>query len=334
MINSSPPLLQQYRALLKLHSAVQNEKQNGAVMEECELPLIDIRCLINAGCKDGNNEKERVACMEAICQASSEWGFFQVVNHGISPKLLRGMRAEQIKLFETSFEKKSTCGLLNNSYRWGNQAASNPIQFSWSEAFHVPLTKISEDTCYGEFTSLRDVMQEIAGAMSRLASLLANVLAERLCSQRRPFEEITCFLRLNHYLPCPASVEMHGLVTHTDSDFLTILCQDHVGGLQLMKDSKWVAVKPMPDALIVNIGDLFQVWSNNIYKSVYHRVMANDKADRYSIAYFLCPSNDTLIGSCKEPSVYRKFTFGQYRNQIQRDTKETGSKVGLPRFLL
>ncbi|KAK6931854.1 Non-hem dioxygenase N-terminal domain [Dillenia turbinata] len=180
-----------YRELLKLHSAVQNEHQYGALMEECELPLIDLSCLISAGCKDGNNEKESVACIEAIFQASSEWGFFQVVNHGISPKLLKGMRAEQINLFETSLEKKST--------------STNPNQFSWSEAFHVPVTKISEDTCYGEFTSLRDVMQEIAGAMSRSASLLANVLAERLCSQRRPFEEIcdesTCFLRLNHYLP-------------------------------------------------------------------------------------------------------------------------------------
>lgn len=46
---------------------------------------------------------------------------------------------------------------------------------------------------------------------------------------------------------------------HTDSDFLTILYQDQVGGLQLVKDGKWVAVKPNPDALIINIGDLFQV---------------------------------------------------------------------------
>jgi isopenicillin N synthase-like dioxygenase len=51
-------------------------------------------------------------------------------------------------------------------------------------------------------------------------------------------------------------------VPHTDSDYLTILSQDEVGGLQLMKDSKWVAVKPNPDALIVNIGDLSQVRLN------------------------------------------------------------------------
>jgi gibberellin 2-oxidase len=38
-----------------------------------------------------------------------------------------------------------------------------------------------------------------------------------------------------------------------------VLCQDHVGGLQLMKGARWVAVKPIPGALIVNVGDLFQV---------------------------------------------------------------------------
>lgn len=71
-----------------------------------------------------------------------------------------------------------------------------------------------------------------------------------------------------------------------------------------------------------------------MYKSVEHKVMVNAKVERYSIAYFLCPSYDSLIGSCKEPSVYRNFTFGEYRGQIQHDVKTTGHKVGLPRFLL
>lgn len=58
---------------------------------------------------------------------------------------------------------------------------------------------------------------------------------------------------------------MHGLIPHTDSDFLTILYQDQVGGLQLVKDRKWIAVKPNPNALIINIGDLFQVTNNNSF---------------------------------------------------------------------
>ena len=106
-------------------------------------------------------------------------------------------------------------------------------------------------------------MQEFAKAMSNLARLLAGVLAECLGHHKGDLDEIcdesTCFLRLNRYPPCPVSPEVFGLVPHTDSDFLTILYQDEVGGLQLMKDSKWIAVKPNKDALIVNIGDLFQV---------------------------------------------------------------------------
>ncbi|KDP30016.1 hypothetical protein JCGZ_18588 [Jatropha curcas] len=328
MTESTPPLLRSYAELSSAELAT-----DGGMMEECQLPLIDLN-----GLKSGDR-RERVACCEAICRAASEWGFFQVVNHGINNELLRKMRREQVKLFRTPFERKASSGILNNSYRWGTPAATCSKQFSWSEAFHIPLTKISEETCYGDFTSLRDVMMEFAPAMSRLAKLIAGILAENLGQSKEEFgnicEESNCFLRLNHYPPCPLPPEkIFGLVPHTDSDFLTILYQDQVGGLQLMKDSKWVAVKPNQDALIVNIGDLFQAWSNDFYKSVEHKVMANAKMERHSVAYFLCPSYDSLIGSCKEPSVYRKFTFGEYRRQVQEDVKKTGHKMGLPRFLL
>lgn len=106
-------------------------------------------------------------------------------------------------------------------------------------------------------------MERFAGAISELAMALARVLAENLGQPAgflaKSCSKSTCFLRLNRYPPCPFSPEVFGLVPHTDSDFLTVLYQDEVGGLQLMKDSEWVAVRPNPDALIVNIGDLFQV---------------------------------------------------------------------------
>jgi isopenicillin N synthase-like dioxygenase len=108
-------------------------------------------------------------------------------------------------------------------------------------------------------------MQEVADAMSGVARTVALALAESLGHDAAAgafpsgCDETTCFLRLNRYPACPFAADTFGLVPHTDSDFLTVLCQDQVGGLQLMKDSRWVAVKPRPDALIVNIGDLFQV---------------------------------------------------------------------------
>lgn len=77
-----------------------------------------------------------------------------------------------------------------------------------------------------------------------------------------------------------------------------------------------------------------QAWSNDTYKSVEPKVMADGKMERYSIAYFLCPSYGSTIGSCKEPSLYKSFTFGEFRQKVQEDVKRFGQKVGLPRFLL
>lgn len=64
---------------------------------------------------------------------------------------------------------------------------------------------------------------------------------------------------MNRYPSCPVPLEVFGLMPHTDSDFLTILLQYQVGGLQLVRDGKWIAVKPNSEALVINIGDLFQV---------------------------------------------------------------------------
>ncbi|KAI3946523.1 hypothetical protein MKX01_017739 [Papaver californicum] len=264
---SDPPLQDQLGALVHNSLGEVHAKKCNYV-RECELPLIDLGGLMSG------DQRKKNKCVADIAKASPEWGFFQVVNHGI---------------------KKASCRLLNDSYRWGNPTATSAKQFSWSEAFHV------------------DVMEHFAAAMSKLARLLAGVLAENLGHPQSAFDKIcndnTCFLRLNRYPKCEISPEMIGLIPHTDSDFLTILYQDQVGGLQLMKDSKWVAVKPHREALIVNIGDLFQAWSNNEYKSDEHKVMANAKMERYSIAYFLCPSYESMIGSCKESSLYKKFTF-------------------------
>lgn len=109
----------------------------------------------------------------------------------------------------------------------------------------------------------RSSMEEFALAVSELAQRLAEILAEEMGCAAEVFKESTptsSYLRLNRYPPCPTYSHVMGLMPHTDSSFLTVLHQDNVGGLQLIKDDKWLAVKPNPLALIINIGDLFQVY--------------------------------------------------------------------------
>ena len=73
--------------------------------------------------------------------------------------------------------------------------------------------------------------------------------------------------------------------------------------------------------------------SNGVYRSIKHRVVAAEKVERFSVAYFCCPSKETVIESYAKPAVHRKFTFREYKQQIENDVKETGDKVGLSRFL-
>lgn len=116
-------------------------------------------------------------------------------------------------------------------------------------------------------------IQQFATQVSILSKTLADILAEKMGHKSTFFEENclprSCYIRLNRYPPCPLASEVHGLMPHTDSAFLTILHQDQVRGLQMLKDGKWIAVKPNPDALIIIIGDLFQVIINIIMKGYF-----------------------------------------------------------------
>ncbi|XP_009611553.1 gibberellin 2-beta-dioxygenase 8 [Nicotiana tomentosiformis] len=310
-----------------------NNYENLFLVEKCELPLVDLDQL-NYG-----DEFERRECKRKIAKASKEWGFFQVINHGVSHDILAKMRMEQVKLFKKPFNEKmdidKNLNFSEGSYRWGTPTATCLRQLSWSEAFHVPLSDVSSSR---GLSSLSSTMEQFATTLSELAQQLARLLAEELGHKSNYFKETclpnTCYLRMNRYPACPISPEVFGLMPHTDSDFLTILHQDEIGGLQLLRDGKWISVKPNPQALVINVGDLFQAWSNGIYRSVEHRVVTNKVKERFSTAFFLCPSYDAEIQSFVEPSVYRKFSFREFRKQVQEDVKKFGYKVGLPRFLV
>lgn len=337
-MDSDPPFHEAYKTLFDkrtIEKKITPKNKQVVMVEECELPLIDLSRL------DHGDEGEREGCKLEIARASQEWGFFQVVNHGISCDILEKMRFMQERVFKQPFDMKTKeekyLNFSAGSYRWGTPTATCLSQLSWSEAFHIPLLDISTSPPAG-FDSLSSTIGRFATTVSSLAQKLAEILAEKLGHKSTFFQEhclpSTCYLRMNRYPPCPIPSEVFGLMPHTDSDFLTILHQDQVGGLQLVKDGKWISVKPNPEALIINIGDLFQAWSNDVYKSVQHRVVTNSLMERFSTAYFFCPSYDTVIHSCHEPSVYRKFSFREYRQQVQEDVQKLGSKIGLPRFLV
>lgn len=98
------------------------------------------------------------------------------------------------------------------------------------------------------------------------------------------------------YYPKRRSIEdARGCGAHTDCGFLTILLQDQPG-LQIQnKDNTWVDAPCIPNTFIVNLGDMTERWSNDLYKSTTHRVKSSSQVDRYSIPFFLNCDFDTKV---------------------------------------
>ncbi|MCI06594.1 1-aminocyclopropane-1-carboxylate oxidase-like protein, partial [Trifolium medium] len=65
-------------------------------------------------------------------------------------------------------------------------------------------------------------------------------------------------LLCHYYPPCPEPELTMGAAGHCDPSFLTVLLQDHIGGLQILHQDKWIDVPPIPEAFVVNIGDVMQ----------------------------------------------------------------------------
>lgn len=86
---------------------------------------------------------------------------------------------------------------------------------------------------------------------------------------------------------------------HSDYGSVTLLFQKDVPGLQVQASrTEWIAAPLVPGAIIVNVGDQMELWTNGLFKSTMHRVTflpQHNHLDRYSMPYFVQANAETLL---------------------------------------
>ncbi|KAH9656317.1 Fe2OG dioxygenase domain-containing protein [Citrus sinensis] len=308
-----------------------------SITEDEGIPLIDLSPLSSPNDANTKHIDDLVAEIGNACKT---WGFFQVINHGVPLEKRQKVEDAMRKFFAQPLEEKrkvrkdekKAVGYYDNEHTKNVRDWKEVFDFVADKrilmaASHEPEDKEVPET-FNQWPDyppeLRESCEEYAREVEKLAYKLMELIALSLGLPARRFssffEDPTRSVRLNHYPPCPGPHLALGVGRHKDPGALTILAQDDVGGLEVKRksDGEWVRIKPTPGAYIINVGDILQVWSNDVYESVEHRVTVNSEKERFSIPFFFSPPHYTMVRPLDEltneqnPAKYRAYNLGKF----------------------
>ncbi|TYJ26081.1 hypothetical protein E1A91_A07G095000v1 [Gossypium mustelinum] len=273
------------------------------------------------------NGEERAATMELIKDACENWGFFEVLNHGIPYDFMDKIETLTKEHYKKCMEQRFK-ELVASKALEGLQAEVTDMD--WESTFylrHLPESNMAEIPDLTD--EYRKVMKEFALKLEKLAEELLDLFCENLGLEKGYLKKAfygakgpTFGTKVSNYPPCPTPDKIKGLRAHTDAGGIILLFQDpQVGGLQLLKDGEWVNVPPLRHSIVINLGDQLEVITNGQYKSVEHRVIAQTDGARMSIASFYNPGSDAVIYPVpallekeeeEKKGLYPKFVFEDY----------------------
>ncbi|KAI8951309.1 oxoglutarate/iron-dependent oxygenase [Xylaria longipes] len=283
-----------------------------------------------------HNFDARIDAITAELVAAAETdGFFAVVDHGIAWSEISAQFAHAARFFALPDAVKSTVPFTRQNVGWEKAAQVRPStgQPDQKESYQMQYGPVMRDAWLPEETipGFREAglafMRRAQGVSEKLMTCLARGLGfdddyfVRVHDIANP--DIQTVLRLLHYFsldpeaPVPETYYRGG--AHADWDLLTLLFQrPGESGLEICPGrdvftefglgDTWTKVEPVEGEIICNIGDLLMSWSDDRFKSTFHRVRTprDPTVDyfgpRYSMAYFNQP-----IKSCQIQGPLKKY---------------------------
>ncbi|XP_073060174.1 probable 2-oxoglutarate-dependent dioxygenase SLC1 [Primulina eburnea] len=313
-------------------NAISSEKSSESEIN-LQLPVIDFAEL--QGCN-------RSQVLKSLACACENYGFFQLVNHGIPDEIISNMVNVSRRFFELPLAEREKYMSADTSspVRYGtsfNQA--NDGVFCWRDFLKLVCHPIEDALPHWPSTPLdfRQLVAAYAEETRFLFLMLVEAIAESLGLKdsrkkgtesdknelSKEFENGSQLMVVNCYPPCPEPDLTLGMPPHSDYGFLTLLLQDEVKGLQIHHRDKWVTVQPVPGSFVVNVGDHLEIFSNGKYKSVLHRVLVNNTRYRVSVASLHSfPFTSTVRPSPKlisdgSPRRYKDTNFASFLKYIK-----------------
>ncbi|CAH8258569.1 unnamed protein product [Arabidopsis lyrata] len=274
----------------------------------------------------------------ALVKACEDFGFFKVINHGVSAELVSVLEHETVEFF--SLPKSEKTQVAGYPFGYGNSKIGRNGDVGWVEYL---LMNASLDPGSGPlFQSLlkspgtfRNALEEYTTSVRKMTCDVLEMITDGLgikpmntISKLVSDQNTDSILRLNHYPPCPlidkktnGGENVIGFGEHTDPQIISVLRSNNTSGLQInLTDGSWVAVPPDHSSFFFNVGDSLQVMTNGRFRSVRHRVLANSDKSRVSMIYFAGPSLTQRIAplTClmdnEDEMLYEEFTWSEYRN--------------------
>ncbi|KAJ0961968.1 hypothetical protein J5N97_029796 [Dioscorea zingiberensis] len=224
-----------------------------------KVPIIDMNRLL-----DPNFSLEESAKLHSACM---DWGFFQLVNHGVSDEVIEKIKVDLEQFFKLPLKEKEAFAPLPGGLQgYGQKVVLYEEKLDWQDMMFL----ITQPPHARNFTfwptsppTFRSTLDKYSSELKSVSSCLFEAMGKNL-GLLDP--EVLCgilknnqSMRMNYYPPCPKSNQVLGFNAHSDASGLTLLLQVRdVQGLQIKRKGKWLPVQPLENALVVNIGDALE----------------------------------------------------------------------------
>lgn len=298
------------------------------------IPVVDVAALVD-GAGPVSDEERRTAA--SLTEAAAGIGFVYVTGHGIAPSTVDGLLRQARRYFAQPLATKMQdyIGLsrCHRGYVPQGEEVFSGGKADAKEAFDLALdlppdapevragTPLLGPNRWPELDGFREQVTCYYDAAFRLGMRLFRGLAVGLDLEpdhfSRHVSKPPSQLRLIHYPAAPEASTEPGISAHTDYEMLTVLFGTTPGLEVLNGRGEWVDAPPLPGALVVNIGDMLEAWTNGTLVATAHRVRPV-REERYSFPLFCSVDYATVVApdpvfvTPARPAAYPPLVAGEH----------------------